>query len=409
LVYKMLEAQYKAKEGSHIFYPEAQFVQYLLPCFVASYLDLCKSKVNAKDCQEYLNLIHQLVKSYEDFEYFQKYENKDTKPWVFSETVQRNLLFVKILGLCKSVYDTYMDPIQNAEFFLFYIKGVKFMTSFNSQIYPQPSEQESPSSSWKFRLFTFASRLRKALEKVGKYDGSQFETVIFTANICSETYCNDGDEQLEQMWNLLNYHLKKLIKDLDADFSLCFETEKPPELLLKDSLSLPYPKIFGIALFLFLQTLDEKKLKGAVDEAQGPGFMLDLTDVAYWTLYNGDIWKLKQQMSSEIKAGNGFDPTLVTLEFAKGNLCYDFVLKTLTPEKKVKMSKPGEITFCPIQHCRWCGLADASSFRLCPECKDDAYPDVNFFCSELCENEALENQHTEEHAQYLMTKCGIGC
>jgi len=68
------------------------------------------------------------------------------------------------------------------------------------------------------------------------------------------------------------------------------------------------------------------------------------------------------------------------------------------------MSEPGEITFFPVKHCRWCGVL-AEKFRMCPECHSNPdYSDINFFCSEKCENEAMDKKHTEEHARFLMIR-----
>jgi len=71
------------------------------------------------------------------------------------------------------------------------------------------------------------------------------------------------------------------------------------------------------------------------------------------------------------------------------------------------MSRPGEITF-PVMHCRWCGLVEAETFRKCPVCAETPdYPDINYFCSEECEKEALDKQHLEEHATFLVERVAI--
>jgi hypothetical protein len=123
-------------------------------------------------------------------------------------------------------------------------------------------------------------------------------------------------------------------------------------------------------------------------------------------LIANDRWKVKMLMASDRNQREDF--SLIAYQLAKNNLYYKEVMRSVTPSGKVTMKSPGEITFCPIKHCRWCGQADVKQFRVCPECKDNLdYPDLNFFCSETCEKQCLEKQHIEEHAKYLMMSIGM--
>lgn len=71
------------------------------------------------------------------------------------------------------------------------------------------------------------------------------------------------------------------------------------------------------------------------------------------------------------------------------------------------MNEAAELTIMPFIHCRWCGLVDGE-LTMCKECKDiDNYPDKNWFCSEICEQRALEKVHREEHARDLEIR--VGC
>jgi len=175
---------------------------------------------------------------------------------------------------------------------------------------------------------------------------------------------------------------------------------------LKDSAdALSSYQLIGVALFHYLNNLNRKEVNSAKNILQHPAFPINPLVTAVWSLITNDLWSLKQLISSMAERVDCEDPTLVSLQFAKGNLCYEFVLETLAPEGRVEMQVPGEITFCPIKHCRWCGLVDAAEFRVCPECKENPqYPDVNFFCSLECEEQLLEKQHTEEHCRFLVNK-----
>lgn len=85
---------------------------------------------------------------------------------------------------------------------------------------------------------------------------------------------------------------------------------------------------------------------------------------------------------------------------------YNFALGCIN-NKRLTMDEPAQMTIMPLIHCRWCGLVDGELF-MCKECKQiDNYPDKNWFCSEMCEQRALDKVHREEHARDLTIRIGI--
>jgi len=94
----------------------------------------------------------------------------------------------------------------------------------------------------------------------------------------------------------------------------------------------------------------------------------------------------------------------VSLQFAKDTAptCYSPVLDRVL-DGKVKMDAPGQNTFCPVPHCRWCGLVKKPSEMLvCQFCTDKPkYPDTHLFCSPQCEDLAMKDRHGERHAEFL--------
>ena len=85
---------------------------------------------------------------------------------------------------------------------------------------------------------------------------------------------------------------------------------------------------------------------------------------------------------------------------------YQFALSCVD-KKRLDMDEPAEMTIMPLIHCRWCGLVDGI-LTMCKECKHlDDYPDKNWFCSEICEQRALDKVHREEHARDLTIRVGI--
>jgi hypothetical protein len=100
----------------------------------------------------------------------------------------------------------------------------------------------------------------------------------------------------------------------------------------------------------------------------------------------------------------------VSLQFAKDTAptCYSPVLDRVV-DGKVKMNAPGQNTFCPVPHCRWCGLVkNPSEMLVCQFCTDKPkYPDTHLFCSSECEDHAMKDQHGERHAEFIEYGLGL--
>jgi hypothetical protein len=187
-----------------------------------------------------------------------------------------------------------------------------------------------------------------------------------------------------------------------------------PKALLKSSQNLSCGQLAGLFLFLHFGNLNTEEYAQWMHRLQGPGFPLDLSSVIFWCMATGDRWKIKQLVGPMLmingqKRRGSTDPSLVSIEVVKSNQCYKRVLQKMSPDgTKVLMEQPGEITFVPVKHCRWCGLIKVQKFRLCSLCDEHPeYCDLNYFCSEKCELEALDSVHREEHARFYMVKLGF--
>jgi hypothetical protein len=187
-----------------------------------------------------------------------------------------------------------------------------------------------------------------------------------------------------------------------------------PKSMIKSAKLLTCEQLAGLCVYLHFANVDSQEYSQWKHELQGPAFPLDLISVLIWCVATGDKWKIKQLLGPLLMDGgwNGKqlrDPSFVSLDVAKSNRCYKRVLEMISPDgTKVLMTEPGEITFVPVKHCRWCGLIKVEKFRLCSMCLEcPEYCDVNYFCSEKCETEALDSKHREEHARYYMVKLGL--
>jgi len=366
----MLERQYLSRRGgARVVYPECQFLQYIIPCFVANYLDTHKDPSVPQDKKkEFLKFVHNLIESYETKEFCQEVQIKKD-PFTFHARGSE-VLIEKVRSLQEHA-----------------AKNLKVLTG---KVYDSLFSKNSVSKdsnclkNWTFQMFMFFSRVNTCVKKLDDPPESSFDWF--------SKFMLKFDPSLVE--------LGKMCRKLHEPLEKCEDSQRS---------SLTPQQIFGITVFSFFDSLKRNQFKSKMRSSQGPGFPLDDIDSAMWALYTEDKWTVKQKVSSMAhKSGQG-DQTLDSLELAKSNVFYEEALKSgLTEEGKVKMSRPGEITFFPVKHCRWCGLLEADTFRKCPVCVDNPdFPDVNYFCSLNCETEALDQQHTEEHATFLMIRCGI--
>jgi hypothetical protein len=86
LVFKMLKRQFETWSGIEpmLWYPECATVQYLLPCFVATFLDMYKDpSANRTQTGKCLSLVHELLLSYEQEPYEQSFTEQWKQPYLY--------------------------------------------------------------------------------------------------------------------------------------------------------------------------------------------------------------------------------------------------------------------------------------------------------------------------------------
>jgi len=388
----MLEKQFLSRRADvKLVYPEQLALQYLVPCFVASFLKFYKDPSVSRDKKkEFLLFVHNLVESYETKEFCQEVTNSQIhgqkKPFInFSQ------------GRCGVATKTILFQTRVAVFFDELFAGREsFLNRKSSAIFKHDTyAYKGLEIEWLMQLFMLNCRMNKCVDVLLKLSSNRMSLFPFTEYMLTKSAA-DVDKDLKQLWKYKEESLKELQV---SPFTVKAE--------IVDNRSVSIHQVFGIILFSFVSAFKRDKFVQIVDNAQGPGFPLDEVDAAMWALYKDDKWTLKQQISSMMHISGEEDRTLASLDMARSNLCYLEVLR-LTKEGKVKMSRPGEITFFPVKHCRWCGQLETNNFKKCSVCAENPdYPDVHYFCSLKCEKEALDKQHTEEHATSLMIKCGI--
>jgi hypothetical protein len=414
LAYKISKRQLsKLKEGRFEFFPEQQFVQYMLPSFVHFFvsliMDTSKSRTVRQKC---MCFVDKIISSYEQHEYFQVLTKRKKVQIQNRDARHGSSENPSLIGdmLCKYLADE--DAINEIvpvvkRFLKLYTPESKFFQNNKN-----PMEKRN---SWFLQMDMFALRIMWTLSDLVNsnilahpYMLSSFATGAF----------NIMEKQTATIINLLSDSLRKSQKNVKVlkhgDAARENKREFVPKQLFKSAQQLSCKQMVALYMFLHFGNLDSPQISQWKHQLQGPAFPFDLSSICVWSAANDDKWKIKQIVSPLLIAGGWKgkqfkDPSIVSLDGLKSNKCYKPVLERISPDgTKVLMKQPGEITFVPLKHCRWCGLIKVQKFRLCSlciECPD--YSDINYFCSEKCEAEALDSKHREEHARYYMVKLGL--
>jgi hypothetical protein len=405
-VFKMIEEQFKntlnpnAKYFYH--YPECLTAQFMLPCFVASLLDLCKEK-NVPQIRKYnyTRFVNELILSYERHPF-----NQRALP---SLAASNFVSFIKVMNLKLSENTSILTNSlnifigKNNALINFYSKCIEYLKNNNlHRPFLEPRELDSlnpirnVSHHWDSYLLFFISRISVCLEKLNwvslKPSDDEFCSHL---GVGWNMIPLKSGSLLDHIQNLLISTIGKVSFE-EGDITFFVNFSKIPRNVRLAAEKLSYQQLLTLCNYLYLKSYNFKKVK-----IKQQVFPLDTCSQVYDALLLNKKWNLKLLMASARNEVEDF--SLVSFKCAKKNVCYKSAMGMLSSKGKLNMRSPGEITFCPIKHCRWCGQADVQTFRVCPLCKDDPeYPDLNFFCSEECENLCLKKQHNEEHDQYLM-------
>jgi hypothetical protein len=397
-------------------------IQYLLPCLVASLL--CKPHgmdINPRGKKELGQFIDFLVKSYEESPvWFSGHRCQTSGSGHFNESM---FPFTKCREKWEMVSQGFPENVLGFDLLKDCIE------TWLIEDAPRDPHEISLVFIWRFlcRLqFVLTNCFPSASEKMGIVEDpcQSLLTVcrIISANSYELEFSLDDD-------NYVNIEMASTTPSLAAQvFGFCSKHEKvdlhrlkriKPEAMddlqkhfaLESTLLTEY-QLFGIILYLCVnfKRLEEGCLSSRKNEISKP-CPYDPISIAFYSSVFNDLWMLKHIVSRWLNDENCVDQSTVSHNFAIKNapVCYAIPMQEISRKMKVKMDHPGQITFFPIKHCRWCGIVEQDvEFKVCRLCKEEPeYFDKNIFCSFDCEKEALDAQHMEDHARFYQIKCGI--
>jgi hypothetical protein len=413
ILFKMIEKQYKSflKGPPYHYHPEILTVQYILPCFVASYLELENTDESNQAKEEYLRFVHQLVKSYEQQEYCMELENLDLRhSYIFYNTKDSEQNF-----------QNSSKAIQKMSPFCFknVLKGMRQVCAFKKDLQPWKCDKcergVETIDCWFYQKHMISNRIYTSLDKLGKIPSASISYSAALGIIFNNMFCGSrADQNFEE----INLFLMHRIGEKFYKPHMCRALAEPSSYL--PSLCRYYEglsdkQFFNLAIFVYIdiffiarrtceyQIIEPKNL-------QKETFPLDMYAELFRCLVAQDWWKLKILVSKGNVSKDGEDLSLIPLSLArKSKSCRELVIKVIGPKSgRIKMKRFKGTMFFPIKHCRRCGLVVSKHLKLCKECDENRdYPDRNYFCSKKCETLCLKKRHTEEHAQFLMMQLNM--
>ncbi|XP_065335490.1 uncharacterized protein LOC135936560 [Cloeon dipterum] len=375
------------------FSPKLLFVQYIFPHLVRLLRTMNESPMTEQ--KKYVYFLHQLLSS--NF-YKPSEEDENASPWPNLDTVdgilsqgskefhKQKIRFVQ--QICSKLFATKQSEIL-IEYFDFL--GLSMELPYEGSYlvdYVLP---------WNIQIVHFLKIVLVCLENTcDSFDCSDM-------CICS----NVPDMTISILEVLYVHFTKNNIPVFENDFlnQVLRSLNGHNEIALKSktviAASFSNMQLFGVIMYLAFQYIADSP---TLIEKTSRMLLVKNALVAY---QNQDFWRAKQNMAMLVNDAKRVDMSLFDLTAfrLRGGLYKQITMNTekSVGRQRVKMNKPGEITFCPIKHCRWCGLINSPDFNICQECQYESdYPDVNLFCSKECEERALNDSHLEEHARFLI-------
>ncbi|CAB3363425.1 Hypothetical predicted protein [Cloeon dipterum] len=378
------------------FSPKLLFVQYIFPHLVRLLRTMNESPMTEQ--KKYVYFLHQLLSS--NF-YKPSEEDKNASPWPNLDTVDGILLkgskeFHKqkirvVKQICSKLF-----PTKQSEILIEYFDFLRL----SMELPYEDSYLVDYVSTWNIQIAHFLKIVLVCLE-----------------NTCDSFHCSDicicsnvPDMTISILEVLYVHFSKNNISVFENDFlnQVLRSLNGHDEIELKSkkniAVSFSNMQVFGVIMYLAFHYIADSP---TLIEKTSRMLLVRNAFVAY---QKQDCWRAKQNMAMLVNDAKRVDLSLFDLTAfrLRGGLYKQITMNTEKSMGRhcVKMNRSGEITFCPIKHCRWCGLINSPEFIICQECQDESdYPDVNLFCSKECEERALSDSHLEEHARFLVEKC----
>ncbi|CAB3361492.1 Hypothetical predicted protein [Cloeon dipterum] len=403
-----------------------QFAQYLLPCFVASMLELFtrtndKEPAISKEMKEwYVNLVHELVSAYEN-PIKEAALEQNIEDSYLSLYLKKRFSFSTLLEVFyKSTINDFIVAVSMDESFERHFLHLRLLfeglkTSDECTL----SAEDSLQTNYHFDLmsFNFFLKLQNAMHSCPRANCNKIEDrsiVVSNMNNLIKVMCHFGflnpNPAVHPNLPTSSILLLALIecclrKNKDLTIIKKIKRMKHPNNSLDDLLkaareeceNLSVAQTQSLAFYLAMSVIPRDEFS-TLSKKIATKSVLDQALCSY--VKDGKMWDLRHFLNitphDELKVSHVFAKE-------KAPVLYYVAMNELNKDcTKVKLNSPGEAWFFPITHCRYCGLLniDVNEYPCtkCIRCKQ--YPDKNFFCSAGCRKNAMNTYHDNEHVEY---------
>jgi len=408
-------------ERSKKFIPQMmwQLIYRLLPCFVASYADLCTDDMVSAEAKDfYGQFIGKLIDNYSEEQSTNCGYVGDVSicflKWKFdsvaSELKERLYGATEPPTVARQLQEKCFDVLTD------YLGRVGEITC--GTLY----------QNWRILLYDFSDRMQRSLMQVTKLPvGLSHPSVGIQKSAALSTFCrmlacaifknhgfkdtlefSDSCVLISSIFVVYAKSEKLKILKLPSDRISKSKTywSAVQSTVEKESKKLSEQQRLGLAIYLCLSSNAYITFVSRTPYALPEKALLDSLEMMYYQV----LGRYFATVAEKIPVLLSQKLSQVSLKFAKETapICYTPVLDRVV-DGKVKMDAPGQNTFCPIPHCRWCGLVkNPSEMLVCQFCTDKPkYSDTHLFCSLQCEDLAMRNQHGERHAEFIEYRLGL--
>jgi hypothetical protein len=415
-------------------FPEWQFIQYILPCFV-TLIGQHATNPKTKQCEllAYTRFVHNLIQSFElklntknvkgEPSTLIQYKPKDVPDWV-CVNVAKNLvvqleevesdLGMLIYGSYKRMKRADTAEIMQGQIFFRLLKETLKTTTFERG-------ESTIFRCWGETLLQLVPRMKEALLKEVLLPTNPFPVnnllramVILhdLKHIVATFNLDPVDEIILKMLNVADQKVKTMLAPGKQQSTSRGKLDKMKRFL--EFQKLTAQQLLGSVLF-FLVLSWRKEMPKIVNATQM--FQSSHENVAVDKYIKRDLCGLRAVLTPLLSDEDGNDLSMLTVDFSKKKATFyeqiTSLMKSGQSQKDI-LRKRLLLTLLPVfpvKLCRCChkfeGL-ETIKLSMCTVCVDNRdFSDMHWFCSKECEEKVLAEGHLEEHAQFLMVKLGL--
>ncbi|XP_059487956.1 uncharacterized protein LOC132203835 isoform X2 [Neocloeon triangulifer] len=383
------------------------WAQYMLPCFVSSFLTANKKPYfKAFNLDRLVTVIENLIKQFEDD------LNEPFKEKAFPEKkFIRSFYAEKIFYLWHNLWyeiNLFVFDKTSPDHKLEGIPGIQSLEKiFTDCFYNLPDIHECFDDiirKWTVRQQWFLMRISKSIRvlELRNAPSPNLKYLLKMHNFLDQVLCILDYVPSTIRWLLQHVHRKihclKRKQSIPKDGRGLADLRKK---VFSEADNLSFRKIFGIVLHtLFIHK------SAHYDDCEA---FIDVETKRLVDLFKEHNWLgLRLNLMPKLCADKRRDLSLLDKNDLERNPEITLCLTRKISNGRIVMTNKGEITMAPVKHCRWCGkielFSDNLKFILCSYCKDfDDYPDVTWYCSKDCEETCNRLIHQDEHDDFILS------